>query len=83
MNKPSRNETKGLRTLDVVRALAAGPALACVGYLIAIMEAARSGSRLEPFTREFVERYSGFWIVLGTIGFVLGIIKLVSLRRAK
>lgn len=68
------------RWAAVVRALAAGPALACAGYLGAVLTTGSPGPA--PFTPEFHDKYDGLWLIPGTIGFVLGLVKLIMQLRA-
>lgn len=70
------------RWTTIVRALAAGPALACVGYFSAVLTEVGRGSGLAPFTPEFHHEYEGMWVVLGVIGLVLGLVKIAAEVRS-
>jgi hypothetical protein len=70
-----------VKRIDILKALATGPAFALAGFLSAIITEGVS-SKAELFSPSFIDEYSGLWIVPGCIGFILGLLRLIALWHA-
>jgi hypothetical protein len=76
-------QKNGDLVVAIIKSLSLGPALAGVGYLSAMLIQATRGAFPAPFTPEFHQQYEGMWVVLGAVGFLLGVLRIVKIWRSR